>query len=71
MRYWKCKDVRKRIDEIKSEIDKFEDICKMLPEGELLCCKNGKVLLPRTFLLAYLPDYGDKQDHYRYRQQCE
>ena len=58
MRYWKCKDVRKRIDEIKSEIDKFEDICKMLPEGELLCCKNGtryKWFLKQDGISTYLP----------------
>lgn len=41
MDYLRCENVRIKIDVIKKEIERLEVLKRRLPEGELMCCKNG------------------------------
>lgn len=58
MKYWNCEDVRTRIDDIKREMSEVEATQRRLPEGKLLCCKNGtryKWILRQDGISSYLP----------------
>lgn len=63
MRKWNCEDVRERIERNIKEIAELETVLRRLPEGELLCKKNGtryKWFLKQNGISSYLPKRNQK-----------